>query len=87
MAKEARVLAGRVVAITGAARGIGLATAKACARKGMKVAIGDLDEATAKAAAAQVPGAAAVALDVTERLPSGLSSTRPTACWGRSTFS
>ena len=67
MAKEARVLAGRVVAITGAARGIGLATAKACARKGMKVAIGDLDEATAKAAAAQVPGAAAITLDVTDK--------------------
>ena len=33
----------------------------------MKVAIGDLDEATAKAAAAQVPGAAAIALDVTDR--------------------
>ena len=68
MAKEPRVLAGRVVAITGAARGIGLATARACAAKGMKVAIGDLDEAEAKSAAEQVgPNTAGVELDVTDR--------------------
>ena len=34
MAKEPRNLTGKVVAITGAARGIGLATAKACAGEG-----------------------------------------------------
>ena len=34
MAKEPRVLTGKVVAITGAARGIGLATARACAARG-----------------------------------------------------
>ena len=51
MAKEPRPLSGKVVAITGAARGIGLATARACAARGMKVAIGDLDEAEAKRAA------------------------------------
>jgi NADP-dependent 3-hydroxy acid dehydrogenase YdfG len=68
MAKEPRALTGQVVAITGAARGIGLATAKACAAQGMKVAIGDLDEATANDAAAQVgSGAIAVGLDVTDR--------------------
>jgi NADP-dependent 3-hydroxy acid dehydrogenase YdfG len=68
MAKEPRVLAGKVVAITGAARGIGLATAKACAARGMKVAIGDLDEATAAGAAEQVGGGAvATALDVTDQ--------------------
>ncbi len=54
MAKEPRNLDDRVVAITGAARGIGLATARACAAKGMKVAIGDLDEAEAKSAAERV---------------------------------
>ena len=48
MAKEPRNLTDKVVAITGAARGIGLATARACAAKGMKVAIGDLDEAEAQ---------------------------------------
>ena len=68
MAREPKVLADKVVAITGAARGIGLATARACAAKGMKVAIGDLDEAEAKSAAEQVgPSAAGVELDVTDR--------------------
>ncbi len=47
----------RVAAITGGARGIGLATAHAFAREGLAVAIGDLDAATADAAAAQVAAA------------------------------
>ena len=67
MAKEPRVLTGKVVAITGAARGIGLATARACAARGMKVAIGDLDEAEAARAAEGVPGAIGLPLDVTDR--------------------
>ncbi len=68
MAKEPRELTGSVVAITGAARGIGLATAKACAGRGMKVAIGDLDEATAQGAAEQVGGGTvAIGLDVTDK--------------------
>ncbi len=67
MAKEPVPLHGKVVAITGAARGIGLATAKACAARGMKVAIGDLDEAEAKRAAEEVPGAIGLPLDVTDR--------------------
>ena len=64
---EARPLNGKVIAITGAARGIGLATARACAARGMKVAIGDLDLAEAQRAAETVPGAIALALDVTDR--------------------
>lgn len=68
MAKQPRILAGQTAAITGAARGIGKATAQALLRQGMKVAIGDLDLAAAQQTAAEL-GASAVALplDVTER--------------------
>ena len=43
MAKQPRILAGEIAAITGAARGIGRATAQAFLRQGMRVAIGDVD--------------------------------------------
>lgn len=68
MAKQSRILAGEVAVITGGARGIGRATAKALLRQGMKVAIGDLDEQAAIATATEL-GAAAIALplDVTDR--------------------
>jgi NAD(P)-dependent dehydrogenase (short-subunit alcohol dehydrogenase family) len=59
-----------VVAITGAARGIGLATAQALAGRGARVALGDLDGEEAEKAAAALPGAADAAagfhLDVTD---------------------
>ena len=64
---EARPLSGKVVAITGAARGIGLATARACAARGMEVGIGDLDLGEAQRAAQSVPRGVALALDVTDR--------------------
>jgi len=38
-------MAGKTVAVTGGARGIGLAIARACSEAGMSVAIGDLSEA------------------------------------------
>jgi NAD(P)-dependent dehydrogenase (short-subunit alcohol dehydrogenase family) len=68
MAKERRSLNGKVVAITGGARGIGKATATALARKGCRIAIGDLDlELAEEAAAGLGGGTVAVALDVTDR--------------------
>lgn len=68
MAKEPRILAGQVAAITGAARGIGRATAQAFLAQGMRVAIGDVDLAAAEQTAREL-GARTVALplDVTER--------------------
>jgi NAD(P)-dependent dehydrogenase (short-subunit alcohol dehydrogenase family) len=68
MAKQRRSLNGKVVAITGAARGIGKATATALVRKGCRVAIGDLDGALAEQTAAGLGGGTiALALDVTDR--------------------
>jgi NAD(P)-dependent dehydrogenase (short-subunit alcohol dehydrogenase family) len=56
-----------VVAITGGARGIGLATATVLAQRGARVAIGDLDGDAARAAARELGNdALGLALDVTE---------------------
>jgi NAD(P)-dependent dehydrogenase (short-subunit alcohol dehydrogenase family) len=67
MAREPRPLTGKVVAITGAARGIGAATARQLVAEGAKVAIGDLDEALVKETAESL-GANAIGLqlDVTD---------------------
>jgi NADP-dependent 3-hydroxy acid dehydrogenase YdfG len=54
MAKTPRVLRGQVAAITGGARGIGRATAKALLGEGMRVAIGDLDVALAQQTAQEL---------------------------------
>jgi NADP-dependent 3-hydroxy acid dehydrogenase YdfG len=68
MAKQPRILAGQTAAVTGAARGIGRATAEAFLRRGMRVAIGDLDLAAAQKTAQELgPSAVALALDVTDR--------------------
>jgi NAD(P)-dependent dehydrogenase (short-subunit alcohol dehydrogenase family) len=68
MAKERRQLSGKVVAITGGARGIGKATAKALVNKGCRVAIGDLDLELAEQTAAELGGGTvALQLDVTDR--------------------
>ena len=61
-------LSGRTIAITGAARGIGHATARAAAAAGMRVAIGDLDGELSERAAAELAGeAVGLELDVRDR--------------------
>jgi short-subunit dehydrogenase len=62
-------LGDRVVAITGGARGLGLATARELATRGARIAIGDLDRDLARVEAAALPGPgphAGYALDVTD---------------------
>ena len=68
MAPRSMELRGRVVAVTGGARGIGRATAQAAARAGARVAIGDLDGELAGMAAGDL-GAEAMGLplDVSDR--------------------
>jgi NAD(P)-dependent dehydrogenase (short-subunit alcohol dehydrogenase family) len=61
---QATSLKGRVIAVTGGARGIGDATARALAAAGARVAIGDLDAELA-AESAQAYGGLALPLDVT----------------------
>lgn len=64
---NATSLRGRRVAITGAGRGIGLATAKELHKRGAAVVIGDLDVKAATATAATVgPDVEAFALDVSD---------------------
>jgi short-subunit dehydrogenase len=69
MSKALIPISGRTVAITGAARGLGLATARELAARGARIAIGDLDGDLASVEAAALPGPgphAGYALDVTD---------------------
>lgn len=63
---EHRQLDGRVVAITGGARGIGEATAQALRTARARVVIGDVDEAAGKATAHRLGLEAFFPLDVTD---------------------
>ncbi len=66
--KQVKSVGGKVVAITGGARGIGKATATALARRGARIAIGDLDLALAEQTANELGGGVvALELDVTDR--------------------
>jgi NADP-dependent 3-hydroxy acid dehydrogenase YdfG len=68
MAKQPRILAGQTALITGAARGIGRVTAEALVRRGMRVAVADVDLQAARATAFELGAStAALALDVTDR--------------------
>src|ERR1700754_762074 len=68
MSKTPRSLSGKVAVVTGGARGIGQALARAPAREGFVVATGALDAAAAEAAAAELAnGSIGLPLDVTDR--------------------
>jgi short-subunit dehydrogenase len=58
-----RQIAGRVVAVTGGGRGIGLATVRALTARGARVAVGDLDAGPA----AEAGGELGIPLDVSSR--------------------
>jgi len=57
----------KVAIITGAAKGIGFATAQRFAQEGAKVMIADLNPDAVKTAAEQIPGAEAHIMNVTDR--------------------
>ena len=68
MAKARRSLMGKVVAITGGARGIGRATASALIAQGARVAIGDIDAQLAAQTAQELgAGTVGLPLDVPDR--------------------
>ena len=68
MPRAQRQTEGRVAAVTGAARGIGLATATALARAGARVSLGDLSGDQAAASAESIgAGAVGLPLDVSDR--------------------
>ena len=66
MARPARSLRDQVVFVTGAARGIGRATATALVAEGARVVIADLDGALATRTAGEIGAAGSLQVDVTD---------------------
>ena len=58
--------AGKVVVVTGAARGVGAGVARAMSRRGARVALLGLEPTELEALAAELPGSAAFPVDVTD---------------------
>lgn len=76
-------LRNKVVIVTGAGQGIGRAYAHAFAREGARVTVADLDCAKAEAVASDLPGAMAVAVDVSDRASAGAMAEAVLAAHGR----
>ena len=76
----------RVALITGGARGIGLATARALTARGARVALVDLDSDELDSAAAQLgTDTLAIPADVTDTAAIGAAVTRAAEHFGAST--
>ena len=75
--------ANRVLFVTGGGSGLGAATARRYASEGGKVAVTDRNEAAAKAVAAQLPGALAIACDVGEEASVEAAMARAQEHFGR----
>ena len=79
-----RSIAGRVAIVTGAASGMGRATAKLFAQEGAKVAVTDLDLAACQQVARECgTGALPYALDVSDAEAIARVVTRPATLVGR----
>ena len=75
-------LDGKRALITGAARGIGLTFAEAYTREGARVAIADINIDRAGEAAARMPGAMAVEMDVTRQDSIDQAVAQVESAWG-----
>ena len=76
MARQPRSLAGETAVISGGARGIGRCTAEALLRQGMRVALGDVDLATAQQTAAEL-GPSTVAARISSAATAALRNFAP----------
>jgi len=76
-------LAGRVAIVTGAASGIGAATARVLASEGARVAVLDIDATASTAVAAALPDAIAVEVDVSESASVDTAIARVVETFGR----
>ena len=84
MTDDPASLSGKVALVTGGASGIGAGIARVLASRGAKVALGDLDEQSAAAVAADLDGGSGLGLrlDVTSRASTSTAIDRIEALLG-----
>ncbi|MGI9598093.1 MAG: SDR family oxidoreductase [Acidimicrobiales bacterium] len=73
---------GKRVIVTGAAAGFGAAIARAFGAEGARVLVADIDEAGAKAVAAELDGALAFQIDVTDEARTEAMAAAAVDAWG-----